>query len=124
MRRLGESIIISPGNNLAATTDSFARVVLIDVLKGIAVRMFKGYYLWKHLKMSDKTNQQVFSYPLFKGYRDAQIGWIAVDDESDLKLVKKYALFLIIYATRRGLLEVKKQIWNYLVVFYQRIAFD
>jgi hypothetical protein len=40
------------------------------------------------------------------GYRDAQIGWIAVDDESDMKLVKKYALYLIIYATRRGLLEV------------------
>ncbi len=42
MRRLGESIIISPGNNLAATTDSFARVVLIDVLKGISIKMFKG----------------------------------------------------------------------------------
>jgi hypothetical protein len=44
LRRLGESIIVSPGNNLAATTDSFARVILIDVLKGIAVRMFKGFH--------------------------------------------------------------------------------
>ena len=40
------------------------------------------------------------------GYRDAQIGWIMVDDESDDKLVKKNALFLIIYAARRGLIEV------------------
>ena len=41
-RRNGESVIISPANNLAATTDSFARVILIDVLKGIAIRIFKG----------------------------------------------------------------------------------
>ena len=43
---------------------------------------------------------------MFKGYRDAQIGWIHVDDESDDKLVKKSALYLIIYAARRGLIEV------------------
>lgn len=41
-RRNGENIIISPGNNLAATTDSFARVILFDVVKGIAIRIFKG----------------------------------------------------------------------------------
>jgi hypothetical protein len=29
-----------------------------------------------------------------------------VDDESDDKLVKKHALYLIIYAARRGLIEV------------------
>ena len=40
------------------------------------------------------------------GYRDAQIGWIWVDDESEEKLNKRYALYLIIYAPRRGLLEV------------------
>ena len=40
-RRSGESVIISPANNLAAATDSFARVILIDVLKGIAIRIFK-----------------------------------------------------------------------------------
>lgn len=42
-RRNGETIIISPGNNLAATTDSFGRVILFDVLKGIAIRIFKGF---------------------------------------------------------------------------------
>ena len=81
LRRKGESIIIAPANNLAATTDSFARVILIDVLKGIAVRIFKGY-------------------------RDAQIAWMCVDDESEDKNNKRYALYLIIYAPRRGLLEV------------------
>ena len=80
-RRKAESIIIAPANNLAATTDSLGRVILIDVQKGIAVRIFKGY-------------------------RDAQIGWICVDDESEEKNNKRYALYLIIYAPRRGLLEV------------------
>lgn len=41
-----------------------------------------------------------------KGYRDAQIGWMWVDDESDEKVNKRSALYLIIYAPRRGLLEV------------------
>lgn len=81
LRRSGESIIVAPGNNLAATTDSFARVILIDINKGIAIRVFKGY-------------------------RDAQIGWLTVDDENDDKSVKRYALYLVIYATRRGLLEI------------------
>lgn len=44
-RRNGESIIIAPGNNLAATTDSFGRVILFDVFKGIAIRIFKGKYI-------------------------------------------------------------------------------
>jgi hypothetical protein len=84
-RRSGETIIISPGNNLAAVSDSFGRVILFDVLKGIAIRIFKGY-------------------------RDAQIAWMCVDDESEEKTAtttnKRYALYLVIYAPRRGLLEV------------------
>ena len=67
---------------MAATTDSFARVILIDVLKGTVIRVFKGY-------------------------RDAQIGWCCVEDESEEKTNKRYALYLIIYAPKRGLLEVK-----------------
>lgn len=80
-RRHGDSLIISPANNIAAATDSFGRVILFDTLKGIAIRIFKGY-------------------------RDAQIGWICVDDESDEKENRRYALYLVIYAPRRGLLEV------------------
>lgn len=71
---------VSPGNNLAATTDSFGRVLLIDIFKGIVIRIFKGY-------------------------RDAQIGWISVNDDTSTD-TKRYALYLIIYAPRRGLLEV------------------
>ena len=80
-RRHGETIIMAPANNLAAVTDSFARVTLIDMVKGITIRIFKGY-------------------------RDAQIGWICIDDETEDKNNKRYALYLIIYAPRRGLLEV------------------
>jgi hypothetical protein len=43
---------------------------------------------------------------MLKGYRDAQIGWICVDNDSDEKESRRYALFLVIYAPRRGLVEV------------------
>ncbi|CAG5127370.1 unnamed protein product, partial [Candidula unifasciata] len=84
-RRSGEVIMLSSCNNYAATTDSFGRVILIDVQRGIAVRMWKGY-------------------------RDAQLGWLEVKEEnvepgrnSDHYRI---AQFLIIYAPRRGILEV------------------
>lgn len=41
-RRQGESVILSPDNHMAVTTDSFGRVILFDVLRGIAVRIWKG----------------------------------------------------------------------------------
>ena len=37
--------MLSPDNNLAATTDSFGRVILIDITVGIAVRMWKGEWI-------------------------------------------------------------------------------
>ncbi|XP_033735108.1 rab3 GTPase-activating protein non-catalytic subunit-like [Pecten maximus] len=84
-RRQGDNIFLSPNNNYAATTDSFGRVTLLDVENGIAVRMWKGY-------------------------RDAQLGWIEVREDSphgnhDQEL-SRVAQFLIIYAPRRGILEV------------------
>lgn len=42
--------MLSPCNNYAATTDSFGRVILIDVQRGMAVRMWKGgifTHCWK-----------------------------------------------------------------------------
>ncbi|KAH9519441.1 Rab3 GTPase-activating protein non-catalytic subunit [Bulinus truncatus] len=84
-RRVGEKIVLSPNNNYAATTDSFGRVILIDVQRGMAVRMWKGY-------------------------RDAQLGWVEVKEENvePGKNNDHYRLaqFLIIYAPRRGILEV------------------
>ena len=46
------------------------------------------------------------------GYRDAQCGWIMIDEHSSDQgndgdgAQKRQALFLVIYASRRGILEV------------------
>ncbi|XP_069392246.1 rab3 GTPase-activating protein non-catalytic subunit isoform X2 [Paralichthys olivaceus] len=87
-RRHGESICLSPCNTLAGVTDDFGRVSLLDLARGIAIRMWKGY-------------------------RDAQLGWLQVPEErSDREfspptsLPRRHALFLVIYAPRRGILEV------------------
>uniref|UniRef100_A0A8C2XED1 RAB3 GTPase activating protein subunit 2 (non-catalytic) n=1 Tax=Cyclopterus lumpus TaxID=8103 RepID=A0A8C2XED1_CYCLU len=87
-RRHGESICLSPCNTLAGVTDDFGRVTLLDLARGIAVRMWKGY-------------------------RDAQLGWLQVPEERgdrefspSASLPRRHALFLVIYAPRRGILEV------------------
>ncbi|KAM4679291.1 rab3 GTPase-activating protein non-catalytic subunit isoform 2-T2 [Amazona ochrocephala] len=94
-RRHGERICLSPCNTLAAVTDDFGRVVLLDVTRGLAVRMWKGY-------------------------RDAEVGWIqTVEDLHERETEKmdfspfgnaqgpsRVAQFLVIYAPRRGILEV------------------
>ncbi|XP_031435614.1 rab3 GTPase-activating protein non-catalytic subunit isoform X2 [Clupea harengus] len=86
-RRHGESICLSPCNTLAGVTDDFGRVTLLDVTRGIAIRMWKGY-------------------------RDAQLGWVQVSEArgerelSSPSLPRRHAQFLVIYAPRRGILEV------------------
>nr|XP_036870368.1 rab3 GTPase-activating protein non-catalytic subunit isoform X3 [Manis javanica] len=94
-RRHGESICLSPCNTLAAVTDDFGRVILLDVTRGIAVRMWKGY-------------------------RGAQIGWIQIVEDLHERVPEKVdfppfgntqgpsrvAQFIVIYAPRRGILEV------------------
>ncbi|KAI3367973.1 hypothetical protein L3Q82_026801, partial [Scortum barcoo] len=87
-RRHGESICLSPCNTLAGVTDDFGRVSLLDLARGIAIRMWKGY-------------------------RDAQLGWLQVPEERgdrefspSASLPRRHALFLVIYAPRRGILEV------------------
>uniref|UniRef100_A0A8D3DD68 RAB3 GTPase activating protein subunit 2 (non-catalytic) n=1 Tax=Scophthalmus maximus TaxID=52904 RepID=A0A8D3DD68_SCOMX len=87
-RRHGESICLSPCNTLAGVTDDFGRVTLLDLARGIAIRMWKGY-------------------------RDAQLGWLQVPEERgdrefspSASLPRRHALFLVIYAPRRGILEV------------------
>ncbi|KAG1709741.1 Rab3 GTPase-activating protein non-catalytic subunit [Nymphon striatum] len=85
--RRGDSIIISPSRNLCAVTDSYGRIVLVDINKGVAVRIWKGY-------------------------RDAQCAWLESEDEINVPDIKKplklprKALFLIVYAPRRGIVEV------------------
>ena len=40
------------------------------------------------------------------GYRDAQVGWVEVTEDAAAATARRHALFLVIYAPRRGLLEV------------------
>uniref|UniRef100_A0AAR2JAU7 RAB3 GTPase activating protein subunit 2 (non-catalytic) n=1 Tax=Pygocentrus nattereri TaxID=42514 RepID=A0AAR2JAU7_PYGNA len=87
-RRHGESICLSPCNTMAGVTDDFGRVTLLDVARGIAIRMWKGY-------------------------RDAQLGWVQVSEargEREIatspSMPRRHAQFLVIYAPRRGILEV------------------
>ncbi|XP_075719473.1 rab3 GTPase-activating protein non-catalytic subunit isoform X2 [Rhinoderma darwinii] len=94
-RRHGESISLSPCNTLAAVTDDFGRVILLDVVRGISIRMWKGY-------------------------RDAQIGWMQIVEDLHERETERghfspfgstqgpcrVAQFLVIYAPRRGILEV------------------
>ncbi|XP_068227254.1 rab3 GTPase-activating protein non-catalytic subunit-like [Palaemon carinicauda] len=78
-RRTGLSVTLAAGRRLAAVTDDYGRVTLIDVNRGICLRMWKGY-------------------------RDADCGWL--DLESEWGGSKRRVSFLLIYAPRRGLLEV------------------
>ena len=82
-RRYGEQICLSPNSHYAAITDSFGRVVLFDVGTGVSIRMWKGY-------------------------RDAQVGWVQVKEDvhTENNEMSRVAQFLLIYAPRRGILEV------------------
>lgn len=87
--RLGTSVVLSPNRRLAAVADDFGRVVLFDTANGIAVRIWKGY-------------------------RRAEVGWVvAVADETNKARNNgggeehpKQANFLVIYAPKRGILEI------------------
>lgn len=78
--RLATNIIPSPDKRLAAVTDDFGRVLLIDVTNWLVVRMWKGY-------------------------RSAQCGWIDVKRNPEQRN-SPYASFLVFYAPKRGLLEI------------------
>ncbi|XP_069162048.1 rab3 GTPase-activating protein non-catalytic subunit isoform X2 [Procambarus clarkii] len=78
-KRVGVTVSMSPGRRLAVVTDDLGRVTLIDVHRGVALRMWKGY-------------------------RDANCGWHEV--EGSWGGTKRCVVFLLIYTPRRGLLEV------------------
>ncbi|XP_015586731.1 rab3 GTPase-activating protein non-catalytic subunit isoform X2 [Cephus cinctus] len=94
--REGDCIIISPNKMLSVVTDAMGRVTLIDNRRGIALRMWKGY-------------------------RDAQCGWIEVSEEKNRVSHKGHgksnfktshghplrtALFLVIYAPKKGIIDI------------------
>jgi len=80
--RLGFKICLSPNRRLAAVVDDFGRVTLFDVANAMAVRIWKGY-------------------------RKAEVAWIVVNEDGTGSLeYSKQALFLAIYAPKRGILEI------------------
>ncbi|XP_063982787.1 rab3 GTPase-activating protein non-catalytic subunit [Diachasmimorpha longicaudata] len=97
--REGDNFITSPNRVLSVVSDAMGRVVLLNNKKGVALRMWKGY-------------------------RDAQCGWIEVSEDKHLstnrlneKGIKgshrkstrsalKTALFLVIYAPKKGVIDV------------------
>ncbi|KOC68340.1 Rab3 GTPase-activating protein non-catalytic subunit [Habropoda laboriosa] len=90
--REGYSIISSPNKALSVILDAMGRVLLVDNRCGIAMRMWKGY-------------------------RDAQCGWIEVEEEKHSGMHKAFtkfkqnvqlrsALFLVIYAPKKGVIDI------------------
>lgn len=104
LMREGYSIVMSPNRKLSVITDAMGRVVLVNNRRGIAMRMWKGY-------------------------RDAQCGWIqVVEEKHHIKLGKggknkstfsqftettksssqglRTALFLAIYGPKKGIIDI------------------
>ncbi|KAH0534432.1 rab3 GTPase-activating protein non-catalytic subunit isoform X1 [Cotesia glomerata] len=81
--REGHSLIVSPNKTLSVISDAMGRVILINNRRGIALRMWKGY-------------------------RDAQCGWIEVTEDKRSKGTskKRSALFLVIYAPKKGIIDI------------------
>lgn len=83
-QRNAMNVYLAPGFQLAAVTDTLGRVILIDCARAIALRVWKGY-------------------------REAQCSFIEVAEKSDKSNQKKdrrHALFLVIFAPRRSVLEI------------------
>ncbi|XP_065095056.1 rab3 GTPase-activating protein non-catalytic subunit isoform X2 [Ochlerotatus camptorhynchus] len=85
IQRTAFSVWLAPNYTLAAVADNLGRIVLVDCVKGIALRIWKGY-------------------------RDAQCGFVEVAEKIAKDVVTKQdrrkAIFLVIYAPRRSVLEV------------------
>lgn len=91
--REGDCIVSSPNKMFSVISDAMGRVILLNNKKGTAVRMWKGY-------------------------RDAQCGWIEVTEERDRgvhrnvdkksgrKALFRTALFLVIYAPKKGVIDI------------------
>lgn len=84
--RKAETIILSPDKQFSVVTDSLGRVSLIDNQRGVVLRILKGY-------------------------RDSQCAFLNIlDPESKSRRHERrqarYALFLVIYLPKKGLIEI------------------
>lgn len=89
IEREAVNVWICPYSKIAAVADNLQRVILVDCQRGIAFKMFKGY-------------------------RDAQCGFIKVKEKKldktgkrkDFSTPRATALFLVAYAPKRSCLEI------------------
>ncbi|XP_058058516.1 rab3 GTPase-activating protein non-catalytic subunit [Anopheles bellator] len=90
LQRNAFAVWLAPNYQLAAVADNLGRIILVDCQRGIALRIWKGY-------------------------RDAQCGFVEVPEKLPKdtsgsagrnKIDRRRALFLVIYAPRRSVLEV------------------
>lgn len=84
LQRVSMNVWLAPGNKLAAVSDNLGRIILVDCMRGIALRVWKGY-------------------------RDAQCSFIRVAEKlakNSEKINRRHAVFLVIFAPRRSCLEI------------------
>uniref|UniRef100_A0A182NQE9 Rab3 GTPase-activating protein regulatory subunit n=1 Tax=Anopheles dirus TaxID=7168 RepID=A0A182NQE9_9DIPT len=95
LQRNAFAVWLAPNYQLAAVADHLGRIILVDCQRGIALRIWKGY-------------------------RDAQCGFVEVAEKlpkesssssatasaGARKMDRRKAMFLVIYAPRRSVLEV------------------
>lgn len=83
LHRSANTIILTDDQRIGAISDNLGRIIIIDIEKGIALKILKGY-------------------------RDAQCSFIQVVDvrHPSKSKVKKVALFLVIYSPKKGTLEI------------------
>lgn len=86
--RHAHNLALSPDRRLAAIPDNLGRVSLLDIHKGILIRIFKGY-------------------------REAQCAFVQVFEEDKrapsrtVAKEKRRATFLIIYTPKKGLIDIR-----------------
>lgn len=82
--RSTQRVWLSPRNRLAAISDSLGRIILVDCVRNIVLRIWKGY-------------------------RDAQCGFIQVDEKMSKnthKQKRRHTAFLAIYSPRKSTVDV------------------
>lgn len=95
LRRKGYAIILSPNRRYAAINDDLGRISIINIQRGVVVR-------------------------LIKGYRDTEMAFAQVRDDVRSKHKKrtKIGLFLILYCRKRGCIDIYNLMQGVKVVSY------
>ncbi|XP_065207798.1 rab3 GTPase-activating protein non-catalytic subunit isoform X2 [Planococcus citri] len=80
--RQGTSIVMSPLGDIAAVTDNYGRICIVDLNYGIIIRMLKGF-------------------------RDAHCGWLLVKEDVDKKRQpRRRVQLLVINIPKKGIVEI------------------